>query len=176
MHRYLKRENQELSSTCTGSVHVRRWASTRMMRQELGGRQIAQRLMRPYFIGDLFPLSLGRAEGGEVEVAGIGLVELFGVRALCAFDATIELRRAGRQDEEANPPLPARLFEQGRKLTASVHLKRGNAKGHAGGERVEEAGGGHGGRSGIGLDHIPPRDDIAGSELFEDETRQWPDV
>ena len=43
-----------------------------MMRQELRGRQIAERLMRADVVIDVFPVTLRGAERGQIEVPGVG--------------------------------------------------------------------------------------------------------
>ena len=91
--------------------------------------------------------------------------------AVGAFDGAVEFGRARGQHEQVQAALLAGLFELGGELGAAIDLHRANGKGHAVLQGVEELGGGWGGGAGVGLDHIPARDHIAGGELFEDHAR-----
>ena len=92
------------------------------------------------------PTVVGRRAGGRSKLPGIGLVEFFGVGAIGPLHAAVEFGGSWREHEEPNPPLLAGRLKCSGEFTAAIHLQGSNAKGHACDERVEEAGGGHGGR------------------------------
>lgn len=147
-----------------------------MMREELSGRQIAESLMRADVIVDVFPLSLGRAQRREIKVARVRLVELFRVGAIGAFHVAVELGRVRRQHKQTDAPLLTGLFKGGGEFTAAIDLNGTDRHGHPPRERGEELGGRHTGGATIGLDHVPPSDDIAGGKLFQDHARQGPHI
>src|SRR5262245_50729543 len=92
-----------------------------------GGRetrlcQIAEGLMRANVIVDLFPVALREPQGGQVELAGIGLIEFFGMGPVRPFHGPIEFGGAWREDEEPNALLLAGLFKGGGEFTAPIDL------------------------------------------------------
>ncbi len=87
--------------------------------------------------------------------------------ALGALDAAIQLRGARGQDEEADAACLAGFLEGGLELGAAVDVDGADGEGHAGHEPVEEARGGGGCSAGVGFQHVPAGDDVAGGEVFE---------
>lgn len=82
---------------------MRRWAVSGMMGEELSWSQIAERLMGANVIVCMLPLALRRAKRREIQLSGIGFIELFGMGPVRPFDGAVELRRTRRQDEQPNP-------------------------------------------------------------------------
>ena len=63
-------------------------------------RQITERLMRAHSVLDLLPASELEVGMREVPVVGDHLIELLVVRAMGAFEVTVESGRTGRKHEE----------------------------------------------------------------------------
>ena len=135
--------------------------------EELGGGEIAEGLVRPDGVVSALPGHELAVQGGDLQGEGGDLMELLRVGALGALDAPIQLGRARGQDEEVDAACLAGLLEGGLELGASVHLDGPDGEGHAGHEPVEEARGCRGRGAGVGFQHVPAGDDVAGGEVFE---------
>ena len=146
------------------------------MREEFGRCQIAKGLMGANGIVGRLPLALRRAKRREIQIAGIGFIELFGMGPVRPFDGPVELRGARRQDEQPNPLLVAGLFKGGGKLTAAIDLNGANGNRHPPLQRRKKLRGGEAGGAAVDLDDIPAGDDIARRELFEDHPGEGPHI
>jgi len=81
-----------------------------------------QGLVRADGVVDALPVAQGLTGAGQIQVSIVAFPELLGMGLLGPFDVAIELRRAGRQDEEADTCLPTGFLEVGHELRAAVHL------------------------------------------------------
>src|SRR5688572_12481097 len=86
--------------------------------------QVAQRLVRPDVVVDLFPGPEQRVMRGELLGDLHEVVELLSMCPVGAFDLTIQLGTARRQDEEVNPQRLARGLEGRFELRAAIDLDR----------------------------------------------------
>jgi hypothetical protein len=68
--------------------------------EEFVRRQITERLMRAHSVLDLLPASELGVGMRDVPVVGDYLIELLVVRAMGAFEVTLESGRTGREHEE----------------------------------------------------------------------------
>lgn len=82
-----------------------------MVRQELGGGQVAQGLMRPDMVIGVLPGPQGRPESAELEPAFVAFIELLGMGPLGSLHMAVEFGRAWRQDKQPEAPPLARLLE-----------------------------------------------------------------
>jgi hypothetical protein len=94
-----------------------------MVREKLGGCRIAEGLMRSNVVVDLFPFSLGAPQGGQVEVAGIGLIEFFGMGPVRPFHRPIEFGGARRQQKQANALVLTRLLKGRGEFAAAIDFE-----------------------------------------------------
>ncbi len=127
-------------------------------------------------IVDLLPLAQFVIELFHLQGAGSDLIELLAVGAVGAFDRAVEFGGARGKHEQVQSALLTGLLELGGKLRAPVDLQSADGEGHAVLQGVEELGAGLGGGAGVGLNHIPARDHVAGGELLEDHAGQRPHV
>lgn len=125
--------------------------------------------MRADGIVDCFPMAEFAVECIHLQGKMGDLVKLLGVGTIGAFDGTIELGRVRRQHEQMHSALLASLLELGGELTAAVDLHSANGKRHAMLQGVEELSCVLSGGTGVILDDVPARYDVAGGELFEDD-------
>ena len=77
----------------------------------------------------------------------------------------------GMHRKLAQAALLAGLFELGGELRSAIDLQGTEGKGHTVQQSLRELSGAGGGRSAMGLNHVPARDYIAGSELLEHDSR-----
>jgi hypothetical protein len=89
------------------------------------------------------------------------------VGPLGALDGAIQLRGAGRQDEQAQASLLAGLLEFSGEL-AAIDLHGSDGERHPLLETVEKLRGGSSGRTRVRLQNAPARDHIARGEVFPD--------
>jgi hypothetical protein len=132
--------------------------------------------MRADGVVDFLPMTEFAIEFVHLQGTGRDLVELLGVGAIGAFDGAVEFGRARRQDEQMETALLTSLFELGRELGTAVDLHGADRKRHAVLQGVEELGGGLRGGAGVGLQHVPAGNHVAGSELFKDHAGNGADV
>ena len=104
--------------------------------------------------------AISKERGGD-------LIELLRVSALGALDAAGQLGRARGQCEEADVVCLAGLLEGALELGTAVDLDGPDGEGHAGNQAVGEAHSGGDRGPGVGSDHVPAGDDVAGREVFE---------
>jgi hypothetical protein len=125
---------------------------------------------------DALPVAQGLTGAGQIQVPIVVFPELLGMGLLSPFDVAIELRRAGRQDEEADTCLPTGFLEVGHELRAAVHLNGLHLERRPSPESAQEVGGRAGGGPGVHLDYIPAADDVTSGELFANDARQGAQV
>src|SRR6185312_2919918 len=126
-----------MSRPCTRPVDALqsgsfRWCTPLEFRQELQRGAVAESLMRADGVVGVLPGAQLPIEGGQVPVGGGDLMELLGMGAVGAFDVAVELRGAGREDEEPEAKLLAGLLEVGGELATAIDLHGADRKGHAG--------------------------------------------
>ncbi len=142
-------------------------ANDREIAEELQGREVAEGLMEPDRVVDLFPSDELLVEFVDCPRTVGHLIKLLGVGPLGPLDRAVELRALGREDEEADPGLLTGLLEGGVKLGAAIHLNRANRKGHAALHRLEEPSGPLRGGPALGLGDVSPGHHVTGRELLE---------
>src|SRR3990172_4720821 len=115
-----------VSTSCTRSVHMRQSGLRDQLWVALGKilrwGEPCQGLVWAEGVVEALPGMQGWPHRGEIQVAVIALPELLGMGALGALHMAVEFGRAGREDEEAETCLSARLLEVGHELTPTVHL------------------------------------------------------
>ncbi len=79
---------------------------------------------------DVLPLMEGGGEASDAGMSGSPFVKLLGVRAVAAFDATVELRTPGRENEELDATRAAGFLELRHEFTAAIDLEGLHGKGH----------------------------------------------
>src|SRR6266851_8638988 len=89
---------------------------------ERQGCDLAQGLVWPKGVVNVFPFAEELVDLGEGGGGSKPVVELLFVGALGPFDMSVQFRGAWRQDEESNATLTAGVLELSHELGAAVHL------------------------------------------------------
>jgi hypothetical protein len=95
----------------------------------LGRSQVFQGLMRTDVVVDSVPFLELTIMGLDARFDVLDLIKLFPVRPVRPFDVALQLRRARRDDEQADPARLAGLFEVALELRSAVDLDRPDREG-----------------------------------------------
>jgi len=125
---------------------------------------------------DPFPTVKGVVDARHVKAAFVEVIKVLGMGLMSSFDKGVELGGTRGKNEEADALGRTSLLELRLKLATPVHLDGFHREWHASGQAVQEGRGGLGGRSRVGLDHVPARNHIPGCEVLERHPRHGPHV
>src|SRR5579863_2946406 len=139
-----------------------------MTLEELQWRRISQSLVWADSVIGALPGQQLTIYLQQVPALRCDLVEFLVVCAMGTFDLTIEFRRAGRQHEQRQLSSLTGLLEFGGEFAAAVDLHGADGKGHAAQQGFQEGERAGGVRSGVSLQDVPPRDQIARREVVQD--------
>src|SRR3989304_2750040 len=128
---------------------------------------LAESLVWSVGVVDILPSAKELVDLGERGGRCETVVELLLVGTLGTLDVAVELGGAGWKDEELDAAQAAGVLEPGHELGAAVDLDGLNGEGHAGEDRIQEAGRGVSRGAAMCLQDLPASEHVAGGEVLE---------